>query len=87
MVVRKPRAAIYERVLEHNRYSAVIPTRSSRDIAPPFGGFGISFRCSSCCHSVLPCPAELGAVGPDTVHDDSQFSRNSDDGAPQPAPL
>src|SRR6204780_2001878 len=52
--------------------------RPARDIIPPLGGarvppIGFDPAQLSCCYrGLFPCPAELGAVHPDAVHDHSQ---------------
>ena len=57
--------------------------RPARDIIPPGGGARVSpIDCDlalSCCRSLLPGPAELGAVNPDAMHDDGQPTRQRDD--------
>ena len=71
----------------HSGYSAVASTSFSR-VAPAFrrslcGSRGIRPSCGG----FLARPTELGAVGPDAVHDDRQLPRDRDDGPPQAAPL
>ena len=72
------------------RFAAVGPSRhtisphpSSREgHHPPCGGarvlligFDVALLC---CRSLLPGPAELGAINPDAVHDDGQAPRQRD---------
>ena len=44
---------------------------------PPIGFDPVRLSC--CCRGLFPCPAELGAVNPDAVHDHSQSAREIDE--------
>jgi hypothetical protein len=87
--VRERGGTIYWSALLANRQQVQADIRShlihrpARDIIPPCGGarvFPIGFDGAlSCCCSLLPAPAKLGAVNPDAMQDHSQPARQCHD--------